>query len=429
MRALLIIAFLSIAFVIKSQEKLYFISGTPSAGANIEHQEFYTLLYSYEMSSDSLQVLDTLTYIDNSFLEFIKVYYEQKKIVMYEECKYLCGNQFTFCDFKEFISKDRKSVELKDKCRTSSKENLLRDNGQLLYRMRGQNNLTGISEDYTYKTLDVSNYSNAIIIGQPGGMVEGVEDYLGLVTSKKQISDLLWLKERDSLDLVIPPDNGNLYISKTADMSKRPIFPITLPDSLQVKVESVLINIYNDKVLVLSAYEYHNAKSTSDLGGAKLLIYHRAKKQWKTLDIKGDILRLTSFGSWLTGSVCAGLIDKDSPGREKRNTNICMGKEFGILINNMIEGMCIGIPFDYMNYQHYFPGTLYLYNVETDTYIEWNTGQGDSEILLVRDEIIYYRDNDTIYKRAILNGKELGKPQKLVTSPNVPFIHWAFFID
>ncbi len=74
----------------------------------------------------------------------------------------------------------------------------------------------------------------------------------------------------------------------------------------------------------------------------------------------------------------------------------------------------------------YFPGTLYLLNVHTKNYIEWETGQGDSEILLVQDETVYYRVNDKIFKASIIDGEKLGESELLIQDDRVPDIHWAF---
>jgi hypothetical protein len=79
----------------------------------------------------------------------------------------------------------------------------------------------------------------------------------------------------------------------------------------------------------------------------------------------------------------------------------------------------------------YYPGILFLYNVETKKYIEWKTlengrPQGDSEVLLVQDETVYYRINDKIYKAPIENGNKLGNSKLLVQDDRVRDIHWAF---
>jgi hypothetical protein len=80
-----------------------------------------------------------------------------------------------------------------------------------------------------------------------------------------------------------------------------------------------------------------------------------------------------------------------------------------------------------LNYGLYRPGILYLFNTDTEKYIEWSTGQGDSEILLVQDETVYYRVFDRIYKAPIVDGERLGESELLVEdSQVVPSIHWAF---
>jgi hypothetical protein len=64
--------------------------------------------------------------------------------------------------------------------------------------------------------------------------------------------------------------------------------------------------------------------------------------------------------------------------------------------------------------------------VKTRDYLEWDTKQGDSEILLVANNEVYYRVSDEIFKAPILNGKKLGKAKLLIKNEVVPDIHWAF---
>jgi hypothetical protein len=57
--------------------------------------------------------------------------------------------------------------------------------------------------------------------------------------------------------------------------------------------------------------------------------------------------------------------------------------------------------------------------------ITWQTGQGDSEILLVRGNSVIYRVNDILYS-ARIEGTTLGSPQLLAQDEAVPDMHWAF---
>ena len=54
------------------------------------------------------------------------------------------------------------------------------------------------------------------------------------------------------------------------------------------------------------------------------------------------------------------------------------------------------------------------------------TDQGDSEVLLVDADTVYYRVNDTLYKAAIRNDA-IEDRIKIVTDDNVPLAHWLFF--
>lgn len=73
-----------------------------------------------------------------------------------------------------------------------------------------------------------------------------------------------------------------------------------------------------------------------------------------------------------------------------------------------------------------FTGSLDLYNIRSRQKYSLQTGQGDSEILLVDGNTVYYRVNDTLY-RAAIGQTALGSPVKIVTDPSVQLAHWAFF--
>jgi hypothetical protein len=73
----------------------------------------------------------------------------------------------------------------------------------------------------------------------------------------------------------------------------------------------------------------------------------------------------------------------------------------------------------------YFSGDLTLYNIDSQREYTIKTGQGDSEILLVQDDTVYYRVNDTLYKAQIGQTK-IGDPQRILQDDLVQLSHWAF---
>jgi len=229
----------------------------------------------------------------------------------------------------------------------------------------------------------------------------------------------------DGLSVYTNPENGELRIPKTVDNSNRPIFPIQLPKEFQPqKTERRPIVINNSSAFVFSAYNSQTSKI--DIGFTDLAILDKSANVWFKQRIKGNTdAMIRSFNNWIAGTVYADnlvfdkegrIIEKDkikrvSPGKEKRRKKMTK------------TGMPADFRFDYLGY--YSPGILYLLNVSTRDYIEWNTGQGDSEILLVENNTVYYRVNDEIYKAAVA-GKKLGKAQLLIKHEMVPDIHWAF---
>lgn len=58
--------------------------------------------------------------------------------------------------------------------------------------------------------------------------------------------------------------------------------------------------------------------------------------------------------------------------------------------------------------------------------IQWNTGHGDSEILMLKDEHVYYRVYDKIYRAPIIDHKELGEAELVIQNTLVGDVHWMF---
>jgi len=156
-------------------------------------------------------------------------------------------------------------------------------------------------------------------------------------------------------------------------------------------------------------------------------IYNRQKNEWHSSPvIKGlSFLGVRAFADWLSGFVSYygpyGYQQRmerygEVPGKRNRQHNVLLGQNFDERAKRFSS----------------FPvGVLYLYNMNTQKYIEWDAlengeHQGDSEILLVQDETVYYRINDKIYKAPIINGEKLGESEILVQDEKVPDIHWAF---
>lgn len=252
--------------------------------------------------------------------------------------------------------------------------------------------------------LEPSVLSSSYIIGSLGGAIQN-EDEMGVYTSKK---------------------SGELKIPKTEKIEDRPSFEIVLPEKFWNQDGSLKLILLNTDDLFVFKNKESN-RSNKEVGNAELLIYQKSRNEWSTLNIKGNRSNVRSFGSMIAGVVQSYdvLVEKDSKGQQKvtKFKRVSPGKEA-----RRKEGTTTGAPVDerFFYASIYSPGILYLYNTTSKNYLEWNTGQGDSEILLVENNEVYYRVNDEIYKALVLNGKKLGKTELLVKNEMVPDIHWAF---
>jgi hypothetical protein len=72
-----------------------------------------------------------------------------------------------------------------------------------------------------------------------------------------------------------------------------------------------------------------------------------------------------------------------------------------------------------------YPGRLHIYNIDTEKLFTITTNQGDSEILLIEDNTVYYRVSDRLYKAPITDGG-IGAATLMATDEAIRDAHWAF---
>jgi len=400
-----ILLFTKIGF--SQDENLYFTIGHPFL--EIERQ-FNSSLVKFE--NDTLKELVELS-TEKEILYFIKLYNDLGKIVLYKEDiddnskKYLTqinisntndtntiffNQNYTFIESKR-IDKDKSYMCLYFFGRKELEKQLFQ----------------GIRfDDFRIEKLNPEDYKKVIIIGSPGGAIQN-DDYL---------------------NVYYYPEDGKLHIPITPKIEERPVFPIDIPDNLVVNKKvlcSVIIN--NDRLFVLETS--NSEPSKEEIGFSELIIKNKLKNEFYKYRIKGTSTNIRNFDEWLTGSVVSldTKVIKDDEGKIKERikfNRISPGVEERRKFNTKT-----GAPFDDRTkfLSVYYPGILYLLNIDTRTYIEWNTGQGDSEILLIQDGVVYFRVNDKIYKVPIVNGKKLGESELLIKDERVPDIHWAFISE
>ena len=73
-----------------------------------------------------------------------------------------------------------------------------------------------------------------------------------------------------------------------------------------------------------------------------------------------------------------------------------------------------------------YTGDLRIYNVETSRVLNIHTDDANCEVLWVDDSSVYYRVNDTLYRRGI-SPQGLGSPERIAKEEAIWDVHWAFW--
>jgi hypothetical protein len=391
--------YLLITSNIYSQDKLFFLKATPVDDAYLYSDEIPAALLKYNKDSMKLNEVVNLASYENRVKD-IRYYYESKRIVITKEAQKKYEKSLCLINTGKFDSLVYQSIICPEPYEYNG------------FKIIKEKEMPFLCIECFKHGIEKSDFLKGI------NLVDFTEKEFFAVDYKRiMLSGTAYYIERsDYQNIYTEPTNGNVLIPVVRNIDERPIFPLVLPDSLQLRKKemlNILINNKNQFVLYLNSSEY----ISNQIGSTTLIIYDYDKKDWYKRQIKGNYPSINSYGKWLAGVVYdyTGMsynTNKDSPGKKDR-TKLNSKSPF-----NADERFA---------YFHiYSPGMLYLYNTNTQKYIEWVTNQGDSEILLVQDDAVYYRINDEIYKALILKGEKLGKSELLIKDPNASDIHWAF---
>lgn len=287
----------------------------------------------------------------------------------------------------------------------------------------------------THPLLFVRPEKGPLLLFDWFGVNEFSEELVAFDVSNKQREPLKWQAYRDAhitggtrgyqftddWQYLQQFEDGRLAIRKGGYAVE---FAPPLPPALRFQSdEGPELYLNNEHLLAVTRGEYQ-PKSPNGLGKLTYRIYDKAGGTWKSLTVPGNLTKsLRAFGPWIAGMVNEGAGNERpgvtsalkpprvSPGRAERSQE---NRATGMPIDIWLEGF------------YYRPGILFLYHVPTARYYQWDTHQGDSEILLVEKDQVYYRVNRTIY-RAVIGEKAVGKPTLVVAGDEVPDIHWIFF--
>lgn len=186
---------------------------------------------------------------------------------------------------------------------------------------------------------------------------------------------------------------------------------ITLPPKLRYAPDDNIIATVLTPGLVVLETKLTGTEVEGRLGTRLFRIGERFSGKWHDWTVPGNQSMARNWDNWLAVAVQgSGMKKRRSAGALERRK----------------EATATGIPFDQLWLgTGYFPGTLLLYDVPRRKEYRIETGQGDSEVLLIEKSSVYYRTNDKIW-RGRIGADSITDVEMLLKSPVVPDIHWAF---
>lgn len=370
---------------------LHFLSASPEM--RFDYDTYLTVFYKYQ--NNALFAFDTLNSGKTMVVKYVKTYPFLNKMYIQEyDYKDYDSNMAYFVDLESMKINSGKIPF--DEIYTRPKTIKTQYMGIVLGKDRSK-------AEYEYMVL---NEKNKVSQFSPQIFQDAIMS--GLVGTPIQNGDVF--------GLVYDTLSSKIKIPKTRKIEDRPLFNYQMKDYVvEPKDRYISVVVKNDKWVVLDI----DAKGTENQTTYHIQSVEKTNEH--ILKVDGNQTGVCSFNHWLAGSIAEANPEesfRSSPGKVYRKQYV---DTYGPGFDVMARVLAL-----------YYPGRLFLYHMPTRNYIEWKTlengeSQGDSEILLVEEEMVYYRINDKIFQAPIINNKELGKSKLLVQDERVRDIHWAFF--
>jgi hypothetical protein len=174
------------------------------------------------------------------------------------------------------------------------------------------------------------------------------------------------------------------------------------------------------------------AVSISDAKQVEFLALRKADKSWHVLPPKSELYnRFRGFGEFIAitevqkkkevsaqNAKHPGSFEFNQAVRDEQSAG---GDEWRK--EETARGPNMEARFEYS--QGLYPGRLDVYDLATEKLYTITTNQGDSEILLIEDNAVYYRVSNRLYKAPILDSG-IGAATLMATDEAIRDAHWAF---
>lgn len=156
-------------------------------------------------------------------------------------------------------------------------------------------------------------------------------------------------------------------------------------------------------------------------GSSELFALDRGTNRWSQFAVPGSDPRVRGFGKWIAGLAAVKDLKRERP-RPGREAIADIMR--GLHPDANIVGT--GALWD----RTYYPGVLFIINVETGKMFTLRTNQTDSEVLWVDDNVIYYRSANQIFKAPFVDvpgqGRIIGPASPVAQADVLMDVHFAY---
>lgn len=204
-----------------------------------------------------------------------------------------------------------------------------------------------------------------------------------------------------------------------------PIFTDNLPPGIKINPKTAAwagggLILNTKEIMVL--YFYEEEKGEDMINMRKLHVLNKLSGEWSSFYINSNRVLIEYHNGYILGHLRVDTSKGSLPFNNAYWTKPMTkyGPHYAPTWNYKSE---------WQQLAPYSEGCLFIYHVDTQSMIQWNTGHGDSEILMLKDECVYYRVYDKIYKAPIINHKALGEPELIIQNTLIGDVHWMFQID
>lgn len=218
-------------------------------------------------------------------------------------------------------------------------------------------------------------------------------------------------------------NNGELVISfnlGNENIEDNPTAWIQLPFELRLqKADLMLILIRPEWRYLVAKPRFYDQNKNDSLGNT-VLIHDYEENSWEYIKLPGDYTIISSYGDWLYG-MKRNFWNRDN--EVERDSFNLLATRYG----RKYSGKYGEIPQRWQG----FTGMHYLYHIPSKKLIEWDAKDRDSEILTIKDGMIYYRVYDEIRKVPLDEvGKEIiWRKEEVIAKDKdiIPYVHHIFW--